>query len=205
MNGKKEKIEELKLSINVYQGNKEFSTQCITRAEEEINELEAQIAEEAKPKLDYNKPILTTSDSGKTVILIANCDARSYKTKGYDWLRLDDGKFNSCKLWKTKKDAVEAYTFTGKQPYNSNIFDEIKALQEPLTEFKMHEDKGATTRYSIDLRNTRIREALKILQLTVRNDNNIGTSYNFTIEEFEQFAMNCRRAIATYKRNEATK
>lgn len=65
-----------------------------------------------KPALDYNKPIVAVGrKSGDRYLLLPCLDGadNSYNVKGYNWFRLKDGEWNSCRYWKTPEAAVRAY------------------------------------------------------------------------------------------------
>lgn len=94
----------------------------IKTADKEIDRIKAQIEAEKKPKLDYDKTIITKS--GEPLILVSNCDLKSYEIKGYDWLRLRDGRFNSSCLYKTKQEAVNWY---GEENCWNEDFGDLKA------------------------------------------------------------------------------
>ena len=106
--------------------------------------IDKKLAEEKKPELDYEKAVVAAKKGvdGQTssVLLVSNCNAKSYDVKGYDWIKLTDGKFNSCYCFKTKKEAVDCYREMGYNIRNidfGNIFDDLKAISKPLTEFEM--------------------------------------------------------------------
>lgn len=62
--------------------------------------------EKPEPTLDYSKPIF----AGKSMILLPHREHGTYRVIGYDWFRLDDGDFNSCKNWATPEEAVADYS-----------------------------------------------------------------------------------------------
>lgn len=87
-----------------------------------------------EPELDYSKPVIATNSDNSICLLMANCDTKSYNVKGYDWLRLSDGNFNSSRCWPTPQEAVAAYS--GNNPRNVD-FDDLAAQGKPLDEFKV--------------------------------------------------------------------
>ena len=62
-----------------------------------------------KTILDYSKPIIAKSVSGKRYLLLPTCYDNSFKFRGYDWLDIKVGKWNSCVNWKTAEEAVKSY------------------------------------------------------------------------------------------------
>jgi hypothetical protein len=176
--------------------DKEIQNQAMDK---EIADLEAKIAKEQKPKLDYNKPVLSLSSDGTVCILVANCDTKSYKVLGYDWLRLSDGKFNSKYLWKTKQEAVDCYSYNGK-PFNAD-FDDLAALQEDVTA----NDDLKLARYDIDNDETEVLHlglSIKDELFVSLTDGDEGDVYHLKGEELAKAKQYIQRAEATLKRKE---
>lgn len=68
--------------------------------------------ETEEKQLDLTKPICATTDFGdKTLYLLlpTNRD-NSYEFRGYNWLNVDTGKWNSCKDFKTVDEAIKTYS-----------------------------------------------------------------------------------------------
>ncbi len=64
-----------------------------------------------KDELDYSKPIVVELDNGIGVLLIPIIDTskRNFDIIGYDWFNLNEGRFQSCRHFKTPQEAVECY------------------------------------------------------------------------------------------------
>ena len=93
------------------------------------------LAEAEKPKLDYSKPIIASS--GESIyLLVANCNTNSYERRGYDWINIATGKFNSKYCWKTAEEAVKSYSVYEGKPHNV-VFDHLAALAEDLRKCKV--------------------------------------------------------------------
>lgn len=60
-----------------------------------------------KPALDYSKPIVAYN--GQNRYLLMPQKGNEYDIIGYDWFNLNTGEYNSCRIFKTAKDAVNCY------------------------------------------------------------------------------------------------
>ena len=100
------------------------------QAESDLALLETSLAEAEEPKLDYSKPIIASS--GESIfLLVANCDMKSYESRGYDWINIATGRFNSKYCWETAEEAVKSYSIYEGKPHNV-VFDDLKAMAEDL-------------------------------------------------------------------------
>ena len=145
----------------------------------ELAELAAELAEAKKPKMrhgDYGR-----SDRQDTTHLVISDSAGALRwsdfTGGYYEKRVEDG------------DHASHFIRSG------NIFDDLAALQEDLTEFEM-EASGADGR-GIFIK-AKSKNFIKI-GLVGKGD------YAYDLKELEEYSLNIRKVIATLKRNEATK
>ena len=62
--------------------------------------------------LNYDLPIFAETTTGKveTYLLLPQISkSGGYSIKGYNWFRLEDGKYNSCAFFKTPREAIEGY------------------------------------------------------------------------------------------------
>ena len=63
-----------------------------------------------KPMIDYNKPIFC-KDGSNTYMLVPSVNG-TYVVLGYNWLNVADNCLNSSVTWKTKEEAIDAYSYS---------------------------------------------------------------------------------------------
>ena len=68
--------------------------------------------EDAKPKLDLDKPIFAVNKyDGCIMVLLPQLEpGETYKFIGYNWFKIDNMDYNSCAFWKTKQEAIDSYS-----------------------------------------------------------------------------------------------
>ena len=78
-------------------------------------------------EIDYSKPIAKKSVTAGTMLLLPCLrDDSGYDIIGYNWFRLLDGHWNSCRTWKTPQAAVDAY---GGTKYCFNVEIDVEKIQ----------------------------------------------------------------------------
>ena len=76
--------------------------------------------EEKTYQLDFTRPIIAEDTSGDKMLLVPRIED-DYLIVGYDWLRLKDGRYNSCTHFKTAEGAIKSYTCERYKLYNAEI------------------------------------------------------------------------------------
>ena len=79
--------------------------------------------EERTEQLDFTRPIIAEEKNGDKMLLVPRIED-DYLIVGYDWLRLKDGRYNSCTHFKTVKEAIKSYTCYSYKLYNAEIYVE---------------------------------------------------------------------------------
>ena len=106
--------------------------------------IDAEEKKDAKPELDYDKPIVALSAGSCGPYLLLPSQGDDYEEKGYDWLDLKTLTWNSCKHWDTKANAVGNYN--EHTIINIDFFDDIAKRGEELEKFKVVSDRSDRNR-----------------------------------------------------------
>jgi hypothetical protein len=164
-----------------------FSDGVLAICDKKIAAIEAQIAEEKKPELRHGRCGIMSS--GRPYITIGNgVGAVAYYENG--------SQHPIGKLQDVKSD-----TSTGAYAC-FEAFDEIKALQEDVTEFEMAEKDKSSSHYDLAIEQHKCAELGSFTQLMLNGPEGEYGAFNFSIQEFELFTMNCRKVLSTMKRQE---
>jgi septal ring factor EnvC (AmiA/AmiB activator) len=150
--------------------------------EKRIAEIEAQITEDAKPEVRHGQVVNTNYDI--PCIVIGN--GKNAK--------LHDGNGNS------------PTSFTpGKSSYGvicEDIFkeiDDLKAMQEDVTEFEMREEDRSTDPFTMEVKQISI-DMGRTTQIEITGGDDCYAAYNLSLKELSEFSLKIRQLEATLKR-----
>ena len=65
-----------------------------------------------KKALNYDLPIFAETTTGRVeryLLMPQITKSGGYVIKGYNWFKLDEGRYNSCSFFKTPSEAIDAY------------------------------------------------------------------------------------------------
>ncbi len=158
-------------------------------------ELLDSLCKESAPVLDYSKAIIATKKGQPSLILVSNGDAKSYNIIGYDWVKLSNGMFNSCRCWETKEFAVKDYRIMNYNVENHN-FSDLALYAEDLEEFEM-ESSMRGNKISICRAGSRL--DFRLIGDTCNN------TRSFTLDKATEIAHKILQEVATAKRRQNKK
>jgi hypothetical protein len=183
MNNELKEIEDLKARIENYKGIKACSDRSISALLGEIATIEAQIAEEKKPKLKHGRCGITST--GKPYITIGNGE--------YAVVYHEDGSSSPAGAYQNGNSITSTGAFA-----SFEAFDEIKAMQKNLDQAEfVHTHPQPSTILLSQVKDGRI-------QITVKFGDRELTGYNDK-DERDAFCLETRQIVATMKREEAKK
>ena len=185
MNNELKEIEDLKARIENYKDIKACSDRSISALLGEIATIEAQIAEEKKPKLKHGRCGITST--GKPYITIGNGE--------YAVIYHEDGSSSPAGAYQNGNSITSTGAFA-----SFEAFDEIKALQKPLTDFRV-EPKN-THRQPSTILLSQVKDGR--IKITVKFGDRELTGY-IDKDERDAFCLETRQIVATMKREEAKK
>lgn len=67
-------------------------------------------SKDAKSELDYSRPIVAEGPGVLSLLMPQISKDDGYSVVGYNWFKLNEGAYQSCRFWDTPEEAVKAYT-----------------------------------------------------------------------------------------------
>jgi len=178
---KLKEIEDLMARIESYKGIKACSDRSISALLGEIATIEAELAEEKKPKLKHGR--CGVLSNGKPYITIGN---------GKDAVaHYEDGSSSPVGVFQNGNSITSTGAFA-----SFEAFDEIKALQKPLIDFSVEPKNFTKNHESLTVHVGPTCDPKGYMGLFIA-----GKHVWFNADQWDDFTMKCRRAGVTFRKD----